>query len=503
MSEASVKKTLNNIEETIIELMKESALPGLAVGVVKDGELVYSQGFGYANIEKKIPVTADTVFRIMSISKTFTGIGLMQLFEEGQFELDDPVNAYLRSYQIAIEDKLSHDISFRHLMTHTSGLGETRNIWDVFRPVVGLAARPDSYIQTMGDYYHGRLHAEIPPGEKWCYANHAFATLAQLIEEISGQPFSEYMLEHVFEPLGMLKSDYILSERVRDQLAQGYEFKKDRFKQVEYLRLATPGCGGVFSSVNEMSKYMAMLMNKGALNGTQILKPETLEMMMTAQLETDPRVFGMGLTFFLSRYGRHSIVHHDGGWPGFISSMQVAPEAGLGVVVFTNSSSRIPHHIAAHILRSLLGVKQPMDIFPDDSILEARHLWSQFCGTYGPSPGLLTNFRTLEHYGGEVQVMQKGSKLILRGVLGETRKGIVLHRCEAKDPMIYKGFFQHKELTALFKTDEQGNVDRMELDSDLLYKRSLKNTNSFKLMAFMGSLVSLVLFAFGLKKYRK
>ena len=133
MSEASIDNTIQSLDEIIIEKFNKYAPVGLAVGVVRDGQLVYARGFGMANIKKKLEVTPDTVFRIGSISKTFTTIGLMQLWEQGKFDLDDPVNPYLKTYKVLHSDPHAPPITFRHMLTHTSGIGETRTTWDLLK----------------------------------------------------------------------------------------------------------------------------------------------------------------------------------------------------------------------------------------------------------------------------------------------------------------------------------------------------------------------------------
>ncbi|MCJ7624558.1 MAG: beta-lactamase family protein [Anaerolineaceae bacterium] len=496
MPKASLEKTLKEMDIILTKAFNKDPLPGLAVGVIYEGELVYSKAFGFADVERKKPVTMDTVFRIMSISKTFTGIGLMQLWEQGKFDLDDPVNPHLMFMKVQHDDPEAPPVTFRHLLTHTSGIGETRGLTDFTRPVVGLGARPDTRILPMPEYYNGRLKPEIYPGEKWAYSNHAYAVLAQLIEDISGVPFPEYMRKNVFEPLGMTRTDYVLSARVRSELAQGYQFKVDRFVPVDYLRLNTPGCGGIFSSVNEMAKYVAALMDGGKNQHGSVIKPGTLKMMMTSQLETDARVHDMGLAFILDKYGRYAIAEHGGGWPGFISDMKVAPGANTGVVVFTNSSSRAPGIIARDIMHRLLGVANPDEKVPDLTILQTPTMWPKLVGSYGPSPGLLTNARVWMNYGGELEVYVKKRQLRVRSLSGPVSKGVPIYRADSKDPLFYKAKFINRVVPAVFHTNEHGEVDRLEIMDYSLYKRPIQQGIRFKLITAVGAAAGTLLFGF-------
>ena len=493
MADTKIEDALNGLDEYLVQAYNEQPLPGLAVGVVQDGKLVYTRNFGYSDLERQTPVSSETVFRIMSISKTFTAIGIMQLWEAGKLGLDDPVNPYLKAMRVEHKDPAAPQITFRHLLTHTAGIGEVRDLSDTFRPVGGLGAKPGTRILSMPEYYDGKLQAEIYPGQKWAYANHGYAVLAQLIEDISGEPFAEYMRRHVFKPLGMDHSDYYLSERVRDALAQGnltqgYQFKRNHFEPVPYLRLNTPGCGGIFSNVNDMARYMSALMNGGQAGKERILKAESLKEMMSSQLETDPRVFEMGLGFVLTHIGPYAAVRHGGGWPGFISEMTVAPDQKLGVVVFTNSSSRAPGLIARGILQRLLDVKDPLEALPDPTILEKPANWSCLCGSYSPRPGFLTNWRVWEGYGGEIKVYVKDNHLMACGLVGPTRKGFPLYRAESDDELLFM-WKTGKQLTPiLFEAGADGQVKRMNLGQFVMIKRLFTQSLRFKALSVMGIL---------------
>lgn len=503
MAKETFENALKEMDAYLLEAFNEHVLPGLAVGVVQDGRLVYSKTFGYAHLEHQEPVTLDTIFRIMSISKTFTAIGIMQLWEQKKFDLDDPVNPFLKSLKVTHKDPEAPQITFRHMLTHTSGIGEMRGLRDLLLPIHGLGAHPDTPILSMPEYFNGELRAEIYPGQKWSYANLAYGVLAQLIEDISGQPFALYMREHVFEPLGMLHSDYFMSERVRDELAQGYQFKKDRFEPVEYLRLNTPGCGGIFSSVNDMVHYVSALMNGGKLGKSQILQAETLKLMMTPQLDTDLRIFGMGLGFVLSQYGPHRVARHGGGWPGFITEMSVVPEQNLAVLVFNNSSSGAPGLIAKGMLYRLLGLPEPAEQIPNSTILENPSNWAHLVGSYGPKPGLLTNFRVWNGFGGEVEVYVKNNKLMLRGLTGPYRKGFPLHRADPEDELLFMGKSGKQVSTVLFETDAAGNVDRLNLSSYVFYKRPFQQSLRFKALTALGALGGALLGVLGRALFRK
>ncbi len=494
-------RILKQVDEIIIAAMNKDVLAGIAVGIIQGESLIYAKGFGLANVEQEKSIATDTVFRIGSISKTFTAIALMQLWEQGKFQLDDPVNEYLKSYKIQQRDPNAPAVTFRHLLTHTSGIGEVREFTDLFRPVLGLGAKPDKTIPTLKEYYAKGLTSEVHPGSKWAYANHAFATLGQLIEDISGEPFPEYMLRHVFEPLGMSHTDYFLSDRVRDQLAQGYVFQGGKFKAIDYLEILVTGAGSVFSSVNDMAKYVSTLLNGGSNSWGSILKPETVELMMQPHYQPDSHLPAMGLSFFLDRIEGHRIVGHSGGWPGFVSLMLTAPDDGLGVVVFTNTSSLAPYSVAQNLLQHLLNLPDPTSQLPRPDILPSPHLWSQLCGFYAPEKGLNTNARTWMGLGGGVEVFVKDNHLQMRSLIGLLSKPVTLYPIDADNPLAFQGLQDKQPLPFVFKGNATGDINRLEMGSFYglctLYKRPQSQNPRFWLTVILSGLALGILSIWG------
>ncbi len=487
----AVEKTLTEIDDILVKALNEHLLPGLAVGIIRNGELICTRSLGFADIPSQKTITPDTVFRIGSISKTFTAVGIMQLYEQGKFKLDDPINPYLKAYHIISPSPDAPPVTFRHLLTHTSGIGEGRSLWDLFKPVVGLGEKPDRHPTPLKEYYAGGLKADIAPEQKWAYANHAYATLGQLIEDISGEPFAAYMRRHVFEPLGMACSDFELTRVLKDGLAQGYEFKKGQFKPIPYQRVIVGPAGSVFSTVNEMTLYAAALMNGGSnLHGT-VLKPETLDLMMTPQISGETPSFGMGLAFILPRYGGHRIAWHNGGWPGFTSAMYVAPDDKLGVLVFTNCSNPAPDILAVELMHRLLGVPTPAEAATSRVIMENPHLWGELTGSFGPRPGLLTNARVWMGMGGEVQVLVRGRQLFLRCLAGPLAKGMPMTREDPKDPLAFHIVNGESVTHVQFHRNSSGQIDRLAIGPNVLYKRPPLHSIRYRVMALGGMLLSL------------
>lgn len=315
---------LDELEEMIDDVREEAHLVGLAVGVGGPDGLVWFRGFGAAD-DEGTPVRPDTVFRIGSVSKTMTAIGIMQLVEAGKFGLDDPVNDVLRSYRVEAVDG-GDPITIRHLLTHTSGLDP--------RPI-DIGCEFGQPVTPLGEFYADGLKAKRKVGEGFVYSNDAFATLGHIVEEQTGLPFAEAMRQSLFKPLGMESSSFLRDEHLVDRLVTGYNPEDDGFVQTLDRDIIVQGAGSVYSTALDMARYTACLIGGGA----PVLAQETLEQMWADQGGTPPLpgLKGhMGLAFIVHDIEGQRVPWHNGGWPGAATSMWVAPEAGRSVTLTAN-----------------------------------------------------------------------------------------------------------------------------------------------------------------------
>ena len=419
------------------------------------GELVRFEGVGLADFATRRPVDPDTVFRIGSISKTMTALGVMQLVEEGRVALDDPVNEHLRGFRV---EGPGAAVTIRHLLTHTGGLGELRRWSDLARPTIGLARKLGETPIALDRFYAPVLRAEVEPGGKWAYANHGFAALGQLVEDVTGEPFAERMRARLFEPLGMHGTDYLRSERVRDRLAVGYGRRLGPLKPVKDMEIAVPPAGSVFSSVADMARYVAMLTR----GGEPVLRPETLRLMLEPQ-DSGGELPAMGLAFMLDRLDGKLVAGHDGGWPGFVSSMLVAPDDDVGVLAFTNTSAFAPHDLAERVLRQELGVAEAeAGVVP-----ESPHVWPELVGVYKLAPGLNTNLRWWPVLGGEVSIGLRRGHLAVTAPspIRALRKGVRLHAADADDPLVFEARHEKLTLPVRFERGPSGRVESVRTGS--------------------------------------
>jgi CubicO group peptidase (beta-lactamase class C family) len=301
---------------------------GLAAGVVKGHELAYLLALGPARLVPPEPVTDRTLFMICSISKTMVTLGVLQLWERGLLQLDDPVNDHLRGFRIAYPDPSAPAVTIRHLLTHTSG---------AYAPV-SLGFEIGAPTPSLAELYGGTLACQFPPGSRWCYSDHGFSALGQLVSDVSGRPFAEYMRENLFVPLGMEHTQY--EKRDRDpELAVGYggtdgQVWEDRRFQAGPLAPA----GAVTSDTSDMAKYVRALVNGGANEHGRAVAAETLAAALTPHIALLMPGFFAGLGFAVTEMEGRRVAWHNGGWPGFSSTMWFAPDDGWGVTLLTNTS---------------------------------------------------------------------------------------------------------------------------------------------------------------------
>jgi CubicO group peptidase (beta-lactamase class C family) len=387
----------------------------------------------------------------------------MQLRDRGLLDLDEPVNKYLTSFTVEPPPG-GAQVTCRHLLTHTAGIGEMPRVADLVRKEVWGMGPPRTAPADLAALYAGTLRPETIAGAKWAYANHGFAVLGQLVEDLSGEPFAQYMHEHLFQPLGMDSTEYVRTDRTDDRLAAGYHWMFGRLRGVKDYDLSLLGPGSVLSSLSDMATYAEWLLHGGAGANGDVLRPETLAEMMSPQYAVDPRLPGMGLAFWLDHQGTHRVAGHDGNNPGFASALSTAPDDGVAVVVLTNTATFIGAQLLAEtVVRSLLGVADPTAEPAQTGVADQPHLWPELEGHYAPRRGFLTNLRSWQMTGGEVQVVVKRRGLVIRALspLPLLRRGLRLYPTDDGDPLLFALEIEGLVVPVAFARDATGAVDRV------------------------------------------
>jgi CubicO group peptidase (beta-lactamase class C family) len=303
-------------------------IAGATVAVVKDGKPLFTKGYGYADVKKKKPVTAETLFRPGSVSKLFTWNAVMQLVEQGKLDLGKDVNEYL---DFKIPEAFGQPISLKNILTHTTGFEE--QLKDLFTA--------DKRSPNLGNHLKTHIPNRIfAPGTTPAYSNYAAALAGYVVERVSGQPFNDYIHQNIFKPLGMTHSTFAqpLPPELAPLMSKGYELASDEPKKFETVG-AFPA-GSLTSSAADMSKFMLAHLQDGRLGGAQILKPETTRLMHSRAFGLDPAANAMAYGFYEeSRNGQH-IIGHGGDTIYFHSDLHLLTEAGVGFFVSYNSAGR-------------------------------------------------------------------------------------------------------------------------------------------------------------------
>jgi len=455
------------IEAIVGDMLKRRPAVGLAVGVVRGRRLSF-YGHGVADIASNSPVTENTVFRIASITKTFTAIAVMQLCEQGLVDLDAPANDYLRAYRLIPAKTGFRPATVRDLLTHTAGLPEVAHPWGVFMPDFGESVKAGRPLESLAEYYRGglRLHAE--PGIRFVYNNHGPATLGQLVEDVSGGLLDRYFRDHIFEPLGMADSDLLRSEQVKSRLATGYEVRSNGVKAVIERDMMTAGAASIYSTPRDMACYLAALLGGGSNEHGSVLKAETVATMFAPQYQPDPRIPGMGLGFFRYNLGGHLAVGHQGSHPGFHSQIFVAPDDGLGVMAFTNGARQADLWLPAEVsdlLQRLLGISGRAG-HPD--VPHHPATWGDICGCYRLS-ARLTDVRLRGMIGAGAEVFVRGGRLMLRFLtpIPDLYRGFPLYPDDNKDPYLFRINLSESGLESMqvvFGQDPEGTTTRLHFD---------------------------------------
>ncbi len=446
-SEASGVVDAFEMKAKVNEILNRRPAVGLAVGVVRNGSLEFFYGHGLANIESNTPITEDTVFRIASITKTFTAIAVMQLWEQGLIDLDAPANDYLRAYKLIPARATFRPATVRHLLTHTAGIPEVVYASDLLHPGWGpFGARPaipsvkvGEPMPSLAEYYHGGLRLVVEPGSAFAYSNHGFATLGQIIEDVSGISLERYLREHIFEPLGMSDSDLVRSDLVASRLATGYVLGPSGARAAPDREWVGAGGEGIYSTPKDMARYVAALLGGGANEHGRVLKPATMATMFEPHYQPDPRVPGVGLAFFRRDAGGHLAVEHEGILPGFNSEIFAAPDDGVGVMAFTNGSSGamgwLPLELG-QLLRHLLDVP---DEIVRSNVPQHPEIWDEICGQY-QLPQHISDLRGRVMMGGGAQVFVRGGQLMVRLLtpIPALYRGLPLHPDHETDPFMFR-----------------------------------------------------------------
>ena len=329
---------LDLLEVWLQARMAYAGWPGVSIGIVRDQQLIYSKGFGYADIKKKTPTTPDTLYRIASHSKLFTAIGILQLRDQGRLKLDDPVKAHLPNFNITITDPEARPVTIRHLLTHSSGL--PREAGSAYWSDFNFPDREQVIERLAGQ------QTILPSESLFKYSNLAYALLGEIIADKTDESFATYVEEKIMAPLGMDDSSVVFPNKHQSQLAVGYgrrlpDGTRQVFPFIDARGMAP--ATGVTSSVNDMARFVSWQLRLRNHGGNELLAAATLREMQRPHWLVVDWKNGRGLGFGIVHTQDRDLIGHGGGYPGYRTGTQISSKEDIGVIVFTNSLDAEPY----------------------------------------------------------------------------------------------------------------------------------------------------------------
>src|ERR1700754_993307 len=380
------KKKLASAFPEIEKLFKASAerMPGAVMGVVVDGELVWVKVAGVRETENKAPVTPETVFRIASMTKSFTAMAILKLRDEGKLSLDDRVDKYVPALaDLSYPTSDSPAITIRHLLTHSEGFPED-NPWGDRQ-----LAQPD---ETVRAWMKAGIPFSTAPGTAFEYSNYGFGILGQVITKASGKPYADYVRDNILRPLGMTSSTFEMSQVAREQIALGYRREDNAWKPEPILAHGSFGSmGGLWTNAHDLARYVAFLLSAFPPRDEQergpIKRSSAREMQQLwrfspggayrsttdAPLQLGVSGYGYGLGVSQDRRFTY-VIGHGGGLPGYGSLMRWLPDYGVGLIAMGNLTYGGFNALFNDTLTALhrTGALQPREVKPSPALLQAQ-----------------------------------------------------------------------------------------------------------------------------------
>jgi CubicO group peptidase (beta-lactamase class C family) len=353
MAQMSSPMSIEALEALLLDQTETGAVPGLSVSVVKGDHLVWTEGFGFADLATASRATPQISYLWFSMTKIVTATAVMRLAEGGNLDLDAPADEYFRGFKVVSQPT---PVTVRHLLSHSSGLANPLPVRWV-RPADTPAPNHSAFV--------GRLLAKhrslkSVPGERAGYSNLGYLVLGEVISAITGVSYEEYVCEEILVPLGMHRTGFAYQEPAGRGAATGYQplwrpltplFKaalprgvvgprQGRYVSFNPFYVKGPAYGGLIGSVDEAARFLLLHLNGGQTSGTRLLSAESVAEMRLITPRGGKRDFGLGWFRSLEARGRRpAFVEHLGGGAGFWNVMRIYPEELLGVVVMGNTTS--------------------------------------------------------------------------------------------------------------------------------------------------------------------
>ncbi|MDP7058423.1 MAG: serine hydrolase domain-containing protein [Nitrospinaceae bacterium] len=426
--------------EQLVQKEMNRGLPSVSLSLVKDGEIVWSDAFGYSNVGLRTKATRETIYMTASTIKSVTATALLTLIDQGKCQLDDPVNLYLEDSEV--DDRPSGSVTIRSVLNHTSGLSD--EIGQSVEAAAYVWERDRPELPTL-DEIVSSLKSVEPVGETWRYNNSAYGLAGLLIEKISGKSFEQYVVEHVFVPVGAsATTPFSPTPEMAESMAFTYLRMEDGSFVADKQRIGPlyPAGGDSRTTAEDMARFLGAHLNAGKFNGNQILSEELVD---ESHVPFKGQ-YGLGWWVWEDDLG-HSRIAHGGNWPSAVTAMVGDKTANVGAYVMTNvGQTQATFRIADAAVRLLRGEEVSID-GPEAVELAEDHL-RKFAGKYDQADGLRIS----------IEFSEGALKYVYPSF--EPFNGIVYTYLAKSD---YRFFEPDIGTELLFSENEEGNVDGFQL----------------------------------------
>jgi CubicO group peptidase (beta-lactamase class C family) len=333
----------DEVGKTAKDAIASGNVVGVSIGIALGDDVLLAEGYGFADLESKVPASAQTVYRIGSITKQFTAAAILQLAEKEKVALDDPITKYLPEYPTG-----DHLVTIRHLLQHTSGIQSFTDL-----PSYRSLMRHDvSHDEIIGRFKDLPFHFE--PGERFRYCNSGYYLLGVILESAAETPYEKYLQDNAFNPLCLKQTSYDRTRRVTSHRAKGYRRGRDGIENAPYLSMTQPfSAGALASTVTDLIRWQRGLVSK------KLLDDESYQTMTTRGVRSNGEQIDYGMGLFIRKSGGRRTIGHGGGINGFRSDLTYYPESDHTIVVLTNCESAKPGRISKQIARHLFAKPAP------------------------------------------------------------------------------------------------------------------------------------------------
>jgi D-alanyl-D-alanine carboxypeptidase len=334
---------LRYVDSAATAAVAEKRTAGVSVAVVKNGRTILAKGYGFADLENDVPATAETVYRIGSITKQFTSAAIMKLMEQGKLSLDDTLQKFLPNFPTH-----GNRVTVRHLLNHTSGIKSYTSLGPKWARVIRLDLAPDSLVALFANEPF-----DFKPGDAYRYNNSGYFLLGMIIEKLSGKWYGQYLQDEFFTPLGLKSTMYCDQAPLIKHRAQGYAPRPGGgFINAEPLSMTQPyAAGSLCSTVNDLVVWAQ------ALSSGKVVSPASYKLMTTPVTLNDGKPIPYGFGLGTGMLGVHRQVSHNGGINGFVSELHHYPDDSVVTVVLTNTGASAAVQLERLVARRALGIK--------------------------------------------------------------------------------------------------------------------------------------------------